>query len=470
VDSAGNVTAMTTGNTIIQATSGSISGSTTLTVTPLGLLKNAGVYTQFERRGTLSEYSGSGQVIQNWAQFDSVVGSTVSQEVSLQLDKMKAMGVNTIAIELRTADPTYTGNFTPPDCNEPPVLGLQFPQPTATELANLPLFLDMVQSKGMKVWLRLTNTHMEEQPPTKSQTWFTAIFGAIGRHPALDLVTFDGTKYTLQTTSGVVCGTPAEPALWDGASSVVGTYVQWAINFAMSQGLPARKLSSEAIVGSFFLESQPPASPLEGATNNHFWSPIAVEKTIFDNLNIPASQRTYALSFYEHRKCSGFIDSLPCTDLNPHDWAEQTLQYVTSVTGSGPRIVCPEMGNLPPLDVNWNTQHALESLIFLLHKYAVDGGSFWRWTSFINSEDADPTLATPVKQRGVNFVYNAVQKEVVDMGGFHLPSVPNGSFEGAVSANGVPVGWTASGSGIVSQYLLTQERGSQKSHHAVRTL
>jgi len=76
-------------------------------------LKNAGLYTQFERRGTLSEYSGSGQVIQNWDQFDSVVGSTVSQEVSLQLDKMKAMGVNTITIELRTADPTYTGNFTP---------------------------------------------------------------------------------------------------------------------------------------------------------------------------------------------------------------------------------------------------------------------------------------------------------------------------------------------------------------------
>jgi hypothetical protein len=96
------------------------------------LVKNAGVYTQFERRGTLSEYSGSGQVIQNWAQFDSVVGSTVSQEVSLQLDKMKTMGVNTITIELRTADPTYTGNFTPPDCNEPPVLGLQFPQPTET--------------------------------------------------------------------------------------------------------------------------------------------------------------------------------------------------------------------------------------------------------------------------------------------------------------------------------------------------
>ena len=37
---------------------------------------------------------------------------------------------------------------------------------------------------------------------------------------------------------------------------------------------------------------------------------------------------------------------LPCTDLNPHDWADQTLQNVTSVVGSGPRIVIPEMGDM----------------------------------------------------------------------------------------------------------------------------
>jgi hypothetical protein len=131
------------------------------------------------------------------------------------------------------------------------------------------------------------------------------------------------------------------------------------------------------------------------------------------------------------------------------------------------------MGDLTPVDqVNWNTQHAVESLVFLLNKYAIDGGSFWRWTSFMNSEDADSTLATPVKQRGVNFVYNAVQKEVIDMGGFHLSSVPNGSFEGPVSASGVPVSWTASGSGTVSQYLLTQEPGEpevpSRGTHAMR--
>jgi len=79
-----------TGNTTIQAALNSVSGATTLTVTTPGhfLVKDAGIYTQIERRGWPSEY-WSGEVIQNWNQVDSVVGSTVSAEVSLQLDKMK---------------------------------------------------------------------------------------------------------------------------------------------------------------------------------------------------------------------------------------------------------------------------------------------------------------------------------------------------------------------------------------------
>jgi len=128
VDTSGNATAVATGSTTMQATVGSMNASTTLTVTPLGLLKNTGLWTQFERRGWPAEYY-SGEIIQNWNQFDSVIGSIVSQEVSLELDKMKATGVNTITFQLRTSDPTYTGNFTPPDCNEGPALGLQFPQP-----------------------------------------------------------------------------------------------------------------------------------------------------------------------------------------------------------------------------------------------------------------------------------------------------------------------------------------------------
>jgi hypothetical protein len=308
---------------------------------------------------------------------------------------------------------------------------------------------------------------MEEQPPTNSQTWLGAILGAIGNHPALDLVTFEGSTHLIER--GTQCGIPAEPALYLGPGSVPANYVQWAIGFAMSQGIPARKLSTEAIVGDFFVDSMPPAGPT--ATDNHLWPTTPVLKTIFDNLNIPSSERTYALSLYEHRKCST-AQSLPCTDLNPHDWADQTLQNVTSVVGSGPRIVMPEMGNMnPPDQVNWNTQHALESLVFLMQKYRIDGGSFWRWVNNTDSEDSDPTQSDPVKRRGVDFIYNPVQKEVVDMGGFHLPTVPNGSFEDTI-INGVPINWIKAGNGTVSQYLLTQEAGQpevpSRGTHAMR--
>ena len=420
------------------------------------LMNHAGLYTQFEDRGWASGY-WSGQVIQTWDQYDSVVGSTVAQEVGLQLDKMQAMGVNTITFELRTADATNTGNFTPPDCNENPVLGAQFPQPTATELANLPLVLDAAQSHGMKVWLRLTTSHMEQQPFTNNQTWLGAILGAVGQHPALDLVILDGTPYTVTNANGSLsCGIPAESPLWLGPQGVAATYLKAALQYAMGLGIPARKLSAEAIVGDFFLESGAPAG--SGATDSHLWSPIAVEKGVFDQLGIPASERTYALSFYERRKCSD-AQSQPCTDTDPHDWADQTLQYVTGVVGTGPRIVVTEMGDNTPVDqVHWTTPHAVESLVFLLHKYNLDGGAFWRWTSFNTSEDSDTTLATPVKRRGTAFTYNPVQKEILDMAGFHLSQVPNGSFEGAV-AQGVPVGWTAGGQGSVAPYLLTQEPG-----------
>jgi hypothetical protein len=418
------------------------------------LVKSPGLYTQFERRGWASEY-WSGEVIQNWNTFDPVVGSTVAQEVSLQLDKIKALGVNTITFELRTADPTFTGNFTPPDCNEPPVLGLQFPEPSAVELANLPLFFDLARQKNMKVWLRLVNTHMEQQPPSNSATWIGAILQAVGHHPALDLVLFDGTPYTVNATT---CGIPAEPPLWLGPASVPAKYVQWAIHYAMSQGMPPEKLSAEAIVGSFFVDSQPPAGP--DATDGHLWSPIVVEKMIFDQLSIATDQRTYALSMYEHRKCSD-ANGLSCVDVDPHRWADQTLANVSLVVGNeddAARIVAPEMGDSVG-DPAWNAQHALESLVYLFQKYRIKGGSFWRWTSFENSEDSNPQLPDPVKRRGSDFVYNPVEKEVVDMGGFHLFRVPNGSFEGPVDANNVPINWTARGSGTVSRYLLTTEPG-----------
>lgn len=455
VDSTGTVTAKVPGTTSIQASESSIVGSTSLTVIspPHSYLKDAGIYVQFERRGWPSEF-WSGQVIQNWDQFDSVVGSKVSDEVSLQLDKMKEMGVNTITFELRAAQAASTGAFVPPDCPIDPVLGLRFPQPTATELTNLPLFFDMVQSKGMKLWLILTDTHMEEQPPSNSQTWLGAILGTIGNHPALDLVLFGGsTHLNLDGT----CGIPAEAPLWLGPASVPASYVQMAIGLGLSRGIPARKLSAEVVIGNYFIESQPPGG--SDTTNGHLWSPVTVEKMIFDNLGIAQDQRTYALSLYERRKCTD-AQTLPCTDLDPHDWADQTLQYNLGVIGTGARVVAVEMGDSDPVDpLDWNTQHAVESMVSLFHKYAIDGGTFWHWINNSNDNDSDPTIADPVKRRGLSFTYNPVQKEIVDLAGTHLTLVPNGSFEDSAGGNGVPGSWIATGSGTVSRYQLTQEPG-----------
>jgi hypothetical protein len=372
--------------------------------------------------------------------------------VAIQLDAIAAMGVNAITYELRSADPGPTFDFTAPACDVLPVLGVQFPQPTATELTNLARLLDAAQARGIRVLLRLTNNHMEQQPPTGSQTWLGAILGAVGTHPALDLVLFEGTPHL----NAGACGVPAEPPLFLGPGTPAVTYVKWAIGFGMSLGLPASKLSAEAIVGAYILESQAPAGA--NATDNHLWSPLAMMKSIFDELAIPADQRTYAISFYEARKCTG-AGALPCTDLGPHEWADATLAFVTSLVGPGPRIVAPEMGSLPPVDPAWPTARAVESLGFLMRKHGIDGGAFYRWTNFEDREETDPTLADPVKRRGVAFAYNPVQREFVDLGGFHLPLIPNGSFEGGLGSGGVPERWAASGSGSAVRYLLSSEPG-----------
>ena len=461
VDISGTVSSKAVGNTSIQASLQSITGQIAVVITPPGhfLMKNAGLYTQFDDRGWASGYY-SGDILHRWNSVDPVVGTLVSQEISNQLDAIHMMGVNTITFELRSSDPTYTGNFAPPDCNEGPVLGLLFPQPSTTDLTNLVLLLDMLQSKHMKMWLRLVNVHMEQQPPTNSQMWLGAILAAVGQHPALDAIMFEGTTYTIVLSDShgnpiTVCGVPAEPPLWLGPSSTGAVYVQWAIGYAMSLGIPASKLSAEAIVGNYFMDSQSPAGP--SATDGHQWAPIQVEKIIFDNLNIPVNQRTYALSLYEHTKCA--FGGSGCVDIDPYDWADQTFASVTNIVGAGPRIILTEMGNSEPVNpATWNTPHSLESLIFLIHKYGVDGGAFWQWVNLQNSDDANPALGTPVKVRGVAYNYNPVRKEVIDMGGFHLPLVPNGSYENA-DVNNMPIDWIVAGNGTATQYLLSQEAG-----------
>ncbi len=325
---------------------------------------------------------------------------------------MKAMGLNSITYALRSAkaEDAVTEPFAPPDCPEPLVLGLQWPQPAASDLSNLKALFDLAASKGMRIRLGLQNVHTEEQPPSSAQIWLGAILGAIGKHPALDVITFDGNTLLLDTTAGpnTACGIPGEAPLWLGTQSLVAQYVGWAIAYARSLGVPASKLSAEAMAGFFSIDGQP-SNPF--ATDGHLWNPVLAMKGIFDEAGISNDQRTYALSFYEQRKCKN-AGTLPCSDLDPHSWAEQTLQTMEGIIGAAnsTRVIATEMGSNTPVDPAWKTEWAMESLATLLEKYGIEGGSFWRWTSFSNcqsgcpNEDADPTLADPVKRRGVEFI------------------------------------------------------------------
>jgi hypothetical protein len=171
----------------------------------------------------------------------------------------------------------------------------------------------------------------------------------------------------------------------------------------MSLGIPPIKLSAGTIVGDFFTDSQPPN---RFATDGHLWPPIVVIKQILDSLGVPDNQRLYALSFYEHTKCAT-ARGLPCVDASPPVWADQTVQRVFSTIGwaSEARVVAYEMGDSPPVQPTWTTSQAIQNLVNLMARYGIDGGSFWRWTSFESSEDQDPTLAQPIKLRGVDFNY-----------------------------------------------------------------
>ena len=205
-----------------------------------------------------------------------------------------------------------------------------------------------------------------------------------------------------------IAGSPLEPPLWLGPSAKPARYVRWAIGYAHALGLPFRKLSAQAVIGDAFVESEPPSGP--DATDSHLWSPLSVLKTIFDDLGVPHDQRTYAVSLYEHRKCLTVPDP-SCVDATPHQWAAETLQRALNRVGrgNGSRIVAVEMGIMAPTEAGWNTEQALESLISLMYEYNIDGGCFWRWTSFSNEEDADPTLAVPVRRRGVAPAYTHVK-------------------------------------------------------------
>ena len=401
------------------ATTGKISltiGETTITTTDNFTVTDfenkfvvRGLYVQFDRRGFWSGY-WTGDVIKELNSFESSLGHTVADEVSLQLDEMKKIGVNSITIELRSSDSYWDpGPFRPPECNIGPGLGFQYPYPTQTEIDNLVAFFNLVSSKQIKILLRLVNTHMEEQPPLNNTQWISAILNVVKDHPALDLVLFEGNTRLIDSDGDGIedqCGIPAEPPLWLGPSSAPANYVKWAIQYGITLGIPANKLSAECCVGSYNVDAESPAGA--NATDFHLWRTVKVLKQIFDDLAVPDNQRTYAISFYQQRKCEN-AHGVPCVDTDPSVWAEETWKNVFEIIGrKDSRVVAVEMG-LNKYDPNWTTEQAFESHIKLIKRYGVAGGCFWRWVFFDDNEKNDPTLSTPVKKRGLSFEYNAVK-------------------------------------------------------------
>ena len=375
------------------------------------------LYVSFDKRGYPSGYY-SGEIISEFNDLDPIVGHTVKEEVSLQLDEIAKLGVNSIAFELRSSDPVYlAGPFSPPSCNITPALGLQYPQPDEKEITNLVDFLDLLESKGMKVYLRLVNTHMEEQPPTGNTLWLNTILSAIKNHPALALVLFEGNTHTIDTNGdgvGDLCGIPAEPPLWDGPNSVPAKYIKWAIAYAHSLGVPYQKLSAEAVIGDFSA-TQPEVS---GYANT-----VQTLKEIFDAVGVPEEQRTYALSLYERPKCA--YSRIPCEEEQPHLWAIKTFDYLFQTLGKDTKanIILVEMGlstnmvqsgnntyNYEPIYYDhWNKSMALESLVWLMQKYDIDGGCFWAWVNTSSVEEQNPVYGEQIKQRGSEFSYNPIK-------------------------------------------------------------
>jgi hypothetical protein len=439
VNASGRVTTVGPGTVILSAGLGSASGHGRVTVTPrAAALANVGLYVKFENRFRHGGYR-SGEILHNW--------STVSDEVKLQLDTMRAMGVNTITFELGSSDPDPA---TTDPCAIDPVLGIDFPSPAPSDLDALNALLDALQARGMKMWLRLVNDHMEEQPPVGNQAWLTATLQAVGQHPALDLVLFEGSPHGDPIFAN--CGAYAEPPLYDGPGSPTVAYVEWAIGLAMSLGMPARQLSAEAIVGDRNLAPDDINTTGE-FTDGHFWWPLTVEKMIFDDLGLPAAERTYALSYYEHRKCWNLFAGVSCTDEDAHTWAIEALADVAALVEPGARVVASELGYLSPLDLSWNTAHAYESIMRLFAEHGWEGGSFWVWAHTLTSQDTDPAQSDAIKRRGVAFVYNPVEKVLLDVGGTHVDGLQNGSFEDGLAH------WTVSGDGTAAAYDLTQEPG-----------
>ncbi|MBI2408119.1 MAG: Ig-like domain-containing protein [Gemmatimonadetes bacterium] len=414
VESSGSFVAVGAGTAQLTATSEGKSGVASITV-QAGTLAYRGLYTQFERRGFPNGYY-SGDAIKDFQTTDAFVPSLglVKDEIARQLDAIVALGVNTITFELRSADSVLVPRVYP-DCNVSPSTGLLFPRPPSADLDNLVAFFNLAQTKQLKVMLRLVNNRMESTYRTESTIWLDSILNRVKSHPALELVLFEGDQRTVDSNGDGTkdaCGGLAEPPLNLGPDRPAAQYVQWAIGHAMELGIPARKLSAQAVLGAYVVDMELGAGA--NAQESRQWHPLGVMKTIFDRLAVPEDQRTYAVSFYQSSKCH-IAAGYPCTDAAPRDWARETLIRAWGKLGyrTRSRMVAVEWGVVTPFPTGWNTDQAIPVGASLMRNFGLEGGSLWRWANFTNDEDADATTPYSIKWRGTAYNYTAARAALV---------------------------------------------------------
>jgi hypothetical protein len=375
---------------------------------PIGhyLVGLRGVRVYFENLGQPYSWN-SGELVRRLAADEGI-----QQEVGVQLDHMRGLGINEIAFELRSVGDVQD-NQPPPDCRLGSGLGAHWPDPLPNEVTGLRTLLDLIRARGMRLVLHLTNTH-HEAPFAMQERWLGPLLSAVKGDPALDYVTFDGDVSLLVTGQ---CGGQSEAALWTGPTASTARFVAAAIRYGIALGMPPNTLTAETIVPF-------PYSP---------WKPVAVMKGIFDQLGIPPGERTYALSHYERGS-------------TPHQTADDALARAYEQIGKtpgdrdGPRVVLSEFGDAP--DRNWTAGNAVESFGVLMQRYGIDGGNFWLWAQMNDPDESRTDLPGSMKRRGVEFRYYAVAKQIRDLYGFHIDSIRGGSFE-----SGWRAAWQIAGKG-----------------------
>jgi hypothetical protein len=282
-----------------------------------------------------------------------------------------------------------------------------------------------------------------EQGATGNAQWLGAIADAIKDSPAFDLLLVGGDVHVWAAKPPFdvpdSCGGESEAPLWLGPDSVQGQYVQWALGYLHSLGIPPQKLGAEAIVGDYRSEAQQPG----GGEDGHAWRPLEVLRTIYDRLGFTPEQRTYALSYYVHRKCA-YVQSGGCSDEDGQAWTKETLETSKARVEPQARLLLAEFGG----NRGGDYQRAVEMIGADMLSLGYDGGDYWEWADVTNNQWTDP--ASVVKERGVAFVYNPQERELADLYGFHVPAVPNGSFENSASQ------WTHTGLGTAQVRRLRQ--------------